>query len=290
MNIIKPEIILKLNEYFHDLEALTYDSRHLEIFAQEKKNWPEILKTVFSEDKNNIFLDYGSGTGFVEEVIYENNYQNKVERFYCYDISQEMLNKAQEKFKEKKEEFVWHKINSDENINLSESVDIACLNSVLHHLAEPKKVLLNILDNLKSGGYLVLEHEPNKKFYSSKFVFGIFKILRSIKNIFSKKVDKKLVDITMQLNQRMIQENLIKEPFSYQEIQRYVDFQVPASFGKLNKNVGFSPQDIVAWLGDTVTVEKSKTYSFYNIKLIDMIFNKIFKSKGKLFYLILKKK
>ncbi len=60
------ELVLAVNELFHNIEGERYIGVHPEIFVDEPRRWKRHLQAfIHHQDEKRVFLDLGSGTGFV---------------------------------------------------------------------------------------------------------------------------------------------------------------------------------------------------------------------------------
>src|SRR4051794_38980690 len=85
-----PELVLKVNEVFHDVEGSAYAGLHPEIFEGEAARWDEIAQSELAPRRRPILvMDVGCGTGFVAERIAP--VLTNDDTFVCADLSQSML-------------------------------------------------------------------------------------------------------------------------------------------------------------------------------------------------------
>jgi ubiquinone/menaquinone biosynthesis C-methylase UbiE len=126
--------------------ALTYDTSYRSKFFRAIQS-----KAVDMLDikPDMTFLDLGCGTGWA--VMYAFKKTNGQGTYIGIDISEKMIDKANEKFKD--EQAIKFIQSSADSINLSDnSVDkVICTNS-FHHYNDPTKVLANVKKILKPNG------------------------------------------------------------------------------------------------------------------------------------------
>src|SRR3954471_16328981 len=85
-----PELVLKVNEVFHDVEGSAYAGVHPEIFEGETARWDEIARSEVAPRRRPLrVMDVGCGTGFVAERIAP--VLKNDDTFVCADLSQAML-------------------------------------------------------------------------------------------------------------------------------------------------------------------------------------------------------
>src|SRR5687767_4412561 len=91
-----PELVLRVNEIFHDLEGREYENRHPEIFKGESARWQQIGRHFLNSVRNHPFrlLDVGSGTGFVPLQL--GPFLKESDGVVCSDLSAEMLRVCQQ--------------------------------------------------------------------------------------------------------------------------------------------------------------------------------------------------
>jgi len=164
---LSSDFIEKLNQVYHDLEAKHYDTSHPEIFRREQLRWKKLLDaTEFSEDEELSVLDVGTGTGFAAYQVLSRFSKAKVK---CIDISERMLMLAKEKltrtFPEAEIEFELK--SAVQNEFGTDKYDLIIINSVLHHLPQPFMTIRNLSYSLVKGGFFILAHEPNYRFFSN---------------------------------------------------------------------------------------------------------------------------
>src|SRR6478735_3797701 len=85
-----PELVLKVNEGFHDVEGSAYAGVQPEIFEGETARWDVIARAKVGPRRHPIrVMDLGCGTGFVAERIAP--VLTNDDTFVCADLSQAML-------------------------------------------------------------------------------------------------------------------------------------------------------------------------------------------------------
>ncbi|QFR39032.1 class I SAM-dependent methyltransferase [Candidatus Gracilibacteria bacterium 28_42_T64] len=171
------DIVSITNEVFHDFENATYDDIHPEIFNKEEES---ILKLISFINKDSFkkfdILDIGTGTGFIPMCLEKNNL--KFKSFTCFDGSKKKLDIVNSKLKDigTSSKYYSKKFPEDlEEVN-SHKYDLITINSVLHHMVDYKEVLNGLSSNVKKGGFLLINHEPNNNFNYSIGYF-LYKIL-----------------------------------------------------------------------------------------------------------------
>ncbi len=148
------------NKVYYDLEANIYDDFHPEIMEGDYQWYLEHLKKIYGKENREPkkILDFGCGTGFVSQILL--NSKIPYQKLVCLDTSKEMLGIT--KLKLNGVPNVWFVQSLDEI--KGETFDLIALNSVLHHLPDPGKILCHLDSFLVSGGYIMGGHEPNIHF------------------------------------------------------------------------------------------------------------------------------
>ena len=166
-----PELVLKVNEVFHDVEGAAYAGVHPEIFAGEAARWDEIARAEIAPRPRPLrVLDVGCGTGFVASRLAP--VLSAEDTLVCADLSQAMLDACRRALADARYtcRFEFVKLNGRVLAQPDRSVDVVTMNSVLHHLPDPGAALREVDRVLKPGGCFVVAHEPNRRFYASRWM------------------------------------------------------------------------------------------------------------------------
>lgn len=268
-------LVLRINELFHDLEGKEYENVHPEIFEQERVRWEHILTTIMPGlPSPKTTLDVGAGTGFVGSLL--RRYLKQGDTMICADISQEMLCCCERTFAHAPEGFAFRAVKMrDEYIDLPDaSADLVTLNSVLHHIPDPHVFLAEVIRILKPGGFLMVGHEPNDRFFRSRILTGLATFFhhatpKRITAFIAKFLGlyDRIVGPTQEsdprldrLNGILMREGLTKALLSRQEISALVDVHSPTA-GSLRRDEGFNPLHLLrAW--SQMQIERLETYGF----------------------------
>jgi ubiquinone/menaquinone biosynthesis C-methylase UbiE len=172
------EFVAKVNEVWHDIEAEAYQRNHPEIFVDEIRQWRRITRHLASFNACKIrLLDVGTGTGFVPIQLKE--FLKSSDYLVCSDLSSKMLQVCRRNLIREglacQIEFI--KLDDKGVIYNGEPFDIITLNSVLHHVLDYESMLHQLDKLLKRGGYLVIAHEPNRRYVNHKFLNANYRIL-----------------------------------------------------------------------------------------------------------------
>ncbi|MBE6834355.1 class I SAM-dependent methyltransferase [Faecalispora sporosphaeroides] len=128
-------------------QAATYDE---DIKGQHARSlYPVLLKKLSGLDFNTV-LDLGCGTGAVMQAIFE-SFPDK--RVYGIDISENMLQKAKEKLKDK----ATLTLGDSEHLPYAnEMFDVVYCNDSFHHYPAPEKVIAEVYRVLKPTGKFII--------------------------------------------------------------------------------------------------------------------------------------
>ncbi|MHA1394589.1 MAG: class I SAM-dependent methyltransferase [Promethearchaeota archaeon] len=297
-------LIQRINELYFNVISNKYQKLHPSISEFETKRWKNIGKVLKNIKIPLKILDLGTGTGFVPKII--SNYLKSHDIFFCCDISDEILKLAKKQICSHsfqcKFEFI--KIESKHPLNLlfnSNYFNIITLNSVLHHINDFNSFLTEIDRILIRKGWVIIAHEPNKRFYNNKLLWCNFLLINYINRLinsfylrlfkkrkkkisFTNNYKKKKATVSKKINKILIEENLLKKPLSYTQILLLVDINSMLGFDpiKLMKNyriIFFETYNHLFWFSN-----KNIIYKIYNA-----ILEKIFPLDGATFTIGLQK-
>ncbi len=301
-------LVLRVNELFHDLEGEEYAGVHPEIFEQEKRRWENILATCLpSSSAPRTFLDVGSGTGFVGERLM--SHMRTGDTFICADISAKMLDICAEKSAAMRPDITLKRVKmNSETIPVPDgSVDVLTMNSVLHHMPDSHRFLLECARVLKPGGLLFIGHEPNKRFFQSNSflpaqasLFNRFaprkllvRIVRAL-GIYKATTTRHSDPFLQHINDVLMRENLIEQPLSSPDLSRLLDVHSPTA-GELRRDEGFDPLTVLNSLPFNVrTVQTYNHLSKISGKHLwlwsyEQLLNLLLPSDGATFFLVAQK-
>ncbi len=248
------DLIIRINELYHNLENEVYKDRHSEWHHFESDIFRSTAKKHLKRSERITCLDYGSGTGFVPLAIGPCLKPEDV--LICTDLSKEILNVCRNNLETKKFPFKIEYLKLyGQGIPVEDrSIDVITANSVLHHILKLKKFASECHRVLKKReGVLVVGHEPNGDrnlpiigkliyvlnnivFNPSNIVYEMVdrsrwleNILRSLLSKISdvyRRRNKMLTEIAYQLQE----EGLIDQHLRGVEIQQLVDYHTEFGF------------------------------------------------------------
>lgn len=247
------ELVLRVNEVFHDVEGSGYARMHPEIYAGEAARWDEIARRKIGGRARPLrVLDFGCGAGFVAQRVAP--FLSADDTLICADLSQAMLDTCRRTLLDDGSftgQFEFVKLDG-RTIPLGDgSCDAVTMNSVLHHLPEPGATLREIDRVLRPGGVLVIGHEPNRRFYASRAmrlraalagvmlsprraagaVLRRLGLMGMIHRIVRRAGRGHHGDVLAEVNRRLLAQGAITQPLSQDELTAIVDIGSPTAGG-----------------------------------------------------------
>jgi len=169
MKNINQQLVQEKNKKFYEVTAAFYEEVDRRRSGEKSHQWlRDILKKIaeqYQYKEKSIFLDAGSGTGFLAQKA-----TDFFSQIIALDISPAML----EKIKTPK---IQSLCGSCENIPLDEnSVDVVGAFAVLHHLYSPSAFFSEAYRVLKPGGILYTDHDIESHFIKNfSFPLNIYR-------------------------------------------------------------------------------------------------------------------
>lgn len=161
------ELVERLNNLFHSVEASHYNRRHGEIFDQLPPLWNAMIRRVDAEQTQSwSILDYGCGTGFEATQILRAIPVERIERLVCFDLSPHMLVQCRENLATvcPQAEFT----TDLETIRGGKKpLNMLVTNSVLHHMPRPWRTVDSLNSLLDKGVVWLQGHEPSRRFFEN---------------------------------------------------------------------------------------------------------------------------
>lgn len=299
-----PNLVRRINEIFHDIDASTYSNVHEEIFVEELDRWHRVFKQYLPVTQKKI-IDFGCGTGFLESLL--QGYVHDDDVLVCMDISSKMLDVVQKNTENFPCTVEYKKIDGGYEVS-ENTVDVILLNSVLHHIPNYAEVLESMIRSLKPGGLLFIGHEPNARFVQSSFLrkqYLILKQLRlSVLLVWLRKIFVKnslsatdpVSSINAKINEILLQEQRIDTPLQPAEISALIDIHSYTA-GGMHRDRGFDCVTIADQFCSECSVVHLETYNHLSklsntnilYRAYSTILQWIFPTRGSLFFFILQK-
>jgi ubiquinone/menaquinone biosynthesis C-methylase UbiE len=279
------ELVLRVNEVYHDVEGRLYEEVHPEIFVDEKERWEQLGESIGMRQEALTILDIGTGTGFVPLTI--GRFLKETDTVICSDISAGMLSICEENLAryDFKCSFRYLKVNG-KTIPLDHQVDYILLNSVLHHIPDMESFFLEADRVLKVHGHIVLAHEPNESFYSHTFLWNNYRLLsvfatpkrfvasvlrktglmepaRKFYSVLTKKGELQS-EVMREVNAILIREGAIETPLTSAQMTELVDIHSPTA-GGYHKGRGIDMNGILRDYMSNFSVVRLDTYNYLNM-------------------------
>ncbi len=282
---VNKELVLQVNELFHDFEGDRYHEKHDDIFDGERDRWSEVGLMLESDHSSGArrLLDIGTGTGFVPLTL--GRFLKEGDVFICSDISKNILDAAKKNIGHESFQcnFEFLKVDGNSFVGIADgSIDIVTVNSVLHHLPDLDSFFEEMSRVLKQGGRVIIGHEPNQSFFRNHFLWTQYEVLtlishpkqlayRIIKSIGLLTIAKKITrnqslsglseyqQIVQRINQSLLERRVITRPLSEPEVSQLIDFQSPTA-GGFDSEKGINIPDILNRHQEFSTV----SYETYN--------------------------
>lgn len=279
------QLVLRLNEVYHDLENQAYDHKHPDISEDEVPRWHRFGSELLADPRPawNI-LDVGTGTGFVPRQLKE--WLRPEDRFTCSDLSGAMLEECRRNLEQSGLACRIDLLKLDgKSIDLPDhSQDAVTINAVMHHLAKPEEMCAEIDRVLRPGGCVVIGHEPNRAHHARRLLvwnywlvlpfadwklfsyevilrLGLFEALRKPlgRLVPELRRQNELVDI---VNARLLAAGDIRKPLGAAEMSSLLDTNSPTA-GGMHGERGFTREDFLAFLPGYGIV-RCETYKHLN--------------------------
>ncbi len=249
------QLVLRVNEVFHDLEGGDYEQRHPEIFAEEVDRWRRIGERFLADHAPGLrVLDFGCGTGFVAMQI--GPFLGEGDRLVCADLSARMLQRCRETVDEAELACPCEYVKLDGRTDHWDagSFDLITLNSTLHHIPDLGGFLARADRWLAPGGRMIVGHEPNRAFYTNRrlrFWSALLGVLVSPRRTAGAILRKlRLIDLARLLlrpfgrglqasrelldavNAKLLEDGTLTTPLTNDELTAIVDIHSPTAGGR----------------------------------------------------------
>jgi len=321
---INEKFVLEVNKKLHDEVARTYVGTPSFFKPTAIKKWNEVASDFLSHSHLNI-LDFGSGTGFVPEIIIPHLQHSTL---FCMDVSRNSLRYSQKllkneynsimKIKKIKIKFIANSPSAPLKIPLpSHSMDVVLTNFVLHHLYNPETFLDEARRVLKNNGLLIIGFEPNELFFKSKtlhffntlsqyLIFPVkpailiksicgmpffYRLKSFIRKKFLNKKYFKINELEDSLNKYFLNKNLIKAPLTFDDFMNISNYQSAIDSSILTRSKHFIPVMFETYVYLPFLSAEIPDGKFKNtINHVEVFLKKKFTNYGCFFFFILKKR
>jgi len=251
-----PTLSRRVNELYHDLQAGEFDRLHCRRHQIERVFWQREVAPRLAETGSHLGVDLCTGTGFVPGLLLGR--LGASARILCLDVSARALERTRQRLSEFAARLSFH-VGQASAIPLADgAADFVTLNAGLHHVPQPEAVLEEIARVLKPGGLFCLGHEPNAAFFSSRFLYGLERLiwhgfwylspsrnLRRLRRRLGKAVDAyEMHEHLEAINEALASEGLIDRPMTLGELRKLIDAHTHDDAGP--HKAGFFPKQLIA--------------------------------------------
>lgn len=299
-HIYTDEQIIIINRIFHDIEADIYDDLYFPLISEEGRHWKYLLDFVmplFPIDKDRTIIDFGCGTGLISSILFR--YIKENDKLICIDLSTKMLHKASLKmaniisYQEQQKDITIEYLCSDTIPLFDENHVLIAMNSVLHHIPDPQKLLKQFARLLQIGGVVMFAHEPNRRAYNNNLIQGLSKGRTYLRNYLSRIDGPNTLNITNNYTNLVAEEvnksGLLPWKVTVEEIVQVANVQVPHENKPRKMRLGFDLEEIQSWLpGFNMIYWSTKGYlGTYaspkkSIQILEYLLSKIYPMDGRL--------
>ena len=312
-SLYSEELVLRVNELFHDLAIPKYGELHSSHIKSEGERWRRLAQR-FLPAGPAVLADIGTGMGMVPVTI--GPYLGSAYTVLASDISRAMLDAARANIEN--EGFPWKaeyvKLAGSMPFTLpyaDGSIDVITMNSVLHHIKGTERFREEIDRVLKPGGLFFVGHEPNALFRERKILWYGYRLLYGLLNpkyalrsrparalglyrlssaIFYRLQPERgaaLRGIMSSMNEQLMREGLIRKPLMTDEIGEITDILDRDGFDPLALNPAYEVVHLESYnhIGQ-VSVEHGGNGL---IRACDRWLRKRYPIAGGTFFLILRK-
>lgn len=130
---------------------------YLDIFDNAKV-WIKYVHILNKKYYKNDFLEIGAGIG-----SFTDRYKKNIKNIFLTEIDKQNVNILKTKYKNDKNITVLE----SQITNVSQKFNTICHFNVLEHIKEDKEEIVNCLDKINKGGYLVILVPAHNKLYSN---------------------------------------------------------------------------------------------------------------------------
>lgn len=278
---MRPELVKKINRYFHDEESRFFAARHRDRIESESRLYKEFFWKYFKTNKNpRRILDIGSGTGLVGNVLPAGRCS-----LVCTDISYEMLNIARDKLGAKWKEYV---VCDAERLPFRSGIfDVITCNAAMHHFPSIDDFASELGRTLVPGGVTLIGFEANRKFWTTWPVSMLHRAMAK----FATRSRAGAPDyglICKRVNERLLAEEAIDSPMKNTDIFRFVDVHSPNAGERIDYSKAF---DIMELINGAFKDYKAKIFYHYdeNHKFFGAFNRMLFPEAAPQFSLVLEK-
>ena len=233
----RESLVHRVNELYHDLQSREFDVVHSYRHAVECVFWQrEVVPRIVSSGGTN-GIDLCTGTGFVPGILLQALPKDRHIR--CFDISAGALQEAQRRLATYADRTSFDTADAAALPVEDGLASWVSMNAALHHMPDPPAVLREIDRVLKPGGIFCLGYEPNAKFFASRRLVRLERLIwhafwygsparnvQRIRRLFRRTAMPQAshdVDHLDAVNASLLAEGLITTPLTLHELRSMVD-------------------------------------------------------------------
>ena len=272
-----------VNTIFHDVESKTYDAIHKGMDESLQQQYDLLSQDILSDagaglGNNLTLLDIGCGTGMSTEKLLQSPIGKKIGKIHLLDSSKGMLDQC----KKKADTWGIPYTQTQGYLNVLNGVqfDIVLACSLLHHVPNLNEFLLKVASLQPTGGYFMHLMDPNGDcIFSDEYLKRRAELKaemkrQAVRKDFLKVAGGKLKSIMgiksnspsdeeeyiQEVNQRLMNEKIIKVPLTSTEIWSITDLHVEGQPGNFGQGISFN--QMKSTLGMYQVVSR-RSYGFY---------------------------
>jgi len=303
------DLILRVNELYHDFQAGEFNKVHLFRHRVEKRFWQFEVAPRLSRAGAEFGVDLCTGTGFVPGILL--GQLGSSVKIMCVDLSSKALERNRASLRQFGQRLITQVGDAAALPIPDGAANWISLNAGLHHIPNPERVLKEIDRVLKDGGFFFLGFEPNMAFFLSRFLVGLERFiwhafwylsprnnLRRIRQKMGLPIDAYEQNEHLEdLNHKLLSEGLLDAPLTLEELRHIVDFYTHDGDDHERK-AGFNPYELISHNLANYSIEKI-IFSDYGGEMMrkflwlraifDCVMGRIFPRKGRLFSWIVRK-
>jgi SAM-dependent methyltransferase len=302
------ELIRRVNELYHDLQAAEFNEIHKRRHAVERRFWEADVVPRLKKDNAAFGVDLCTGTGFVPRILLESL---PSARMLCVDLSRNALDRAKRLLGANADRASFHAGDVSSLPLPDAAADWVSMNAALHHIPEPASVLREVQRVLKPGGRFCLGYEPNAAFFNSPGAFRAERLIwqacwylsprrnaaRVLRRLGSPKVEAAGNEHLDLINRQLIEEGARSSPLSLDELRALVDVHADSSASD-DHGRGFYATELIERQFDGYELEKlvfcdyggEMLRAYVRVRaLYDGLMRRLASGKGQLFSCILRK-
>jgi ubiquinone/menaquinone biosynthesis C-methylase UbiE len=270
-----------VNVIFHDIESKDYDELHGEMWDSLGLQYELLyadLENFFNERSGLKLLDVGCGTGLATDMLLKTKAGSKIDEVNLLDTSANMLELA------KKRSATWGKKIKTIKGTIDQATggyDIILISSVLHHIPDLPGFLHHVMRVQNSGGVLITIQDPvslssltdiyqkRVKEYQDHSIGRPMANKRPMGERIANKLKRtfRIPTYIDKVNDRLLKENIIKQPLTETEIWSVTDIHIEGLPYSIGKGIG---KESLARNLSQYSLTSYRTYGFFGMLMSNL--------------------